>query len=184
MQNAERAPVPGYSASEWATFLIPERALLLAAHAADTLRVRESGRNSGPHIDQYLAACGLRPGAPWCAAFVTYQLLQAGAERGQLPRNSASVCHWVHGSRFRVTADPAQARRGDLFAWCDRAAWRGHIGFIVRMRRTARGWLAETIEGNTNDAGSREGDGVYRRQRLWTPQLKVIKLTEAKWTPS
>jgi hypothetical protein len=90
----------------------------------------------------------------------------------------------VHGSRFRVTADPAQARRGDLFAWCDRAAWRGHIGFIVRMRRTARGWLAETIEGNTNDAGSREGDGVYRRQRMWTPQLKVIKLTEAKWTPS
>jgi hypothetical protein len=38
----------------------------------------------------------------------------------------------------------------------------GHTGLIEKVS----GDFAVTIEGNTNDGGSRDGDGVYRRRRI------------------
>jgi hypothetical protein len=38
----------------------------------------------------------------------------------------------------------------------------GHTGLIEKVS----GDFAVTIEGNTNDGGSRDGDGVYRRRRV------------------
>lgn len=38
----------------------------------------------------------------------------------------------------------------------------GHTGFVTAVN----GEWVDTIEGNTNSAGSREGDGVYRKRRL------------------
>jgi hypothetical protein len=35
----------------------------------------------------------------------------------------------------------------------------------------ADGWT--TIEGNTNSAGSRDGDGVYLKKHLWTNAAQV-----------
>lgn len=36
--------------------------------------------NSSPEIDQWLAACGVQPGNPWCAAFASLCLRAAGFE--------------------------------------------------------------------------------------------------------
>lgn len=51
-------------------------------------------------------------------------------------------------------------RRGDLFVWNGKNG--GHIGFVTAVRPNG---LFTTIEGNTNAAGSRDGDGVYDRVR-------------------
>lgn len=45
----------------------------------------------------------------------------------------------------------------------------GHIGFIHRYRED----ITITVEGNTNNAGSSEGDGVYMKRRP-TRQLYII----------
>jgi len=37
-----------------------------------------------------------------------------------------------------------------------------HTGFVDQWEQT----YIITVEGNTNEAGSREGDGVYRKRRL------------------
>ena len=39
--------------------------------------------------------------------------------------------------------------------------WRGHAGIFLQMS----GGKMITIEGNTNDGGSRDGDGVYKKSR-------------------
>jgi hypothetical protein len=52
---------------------------------------------------------------------------------------------------------------GDVFMiWYDRLNRPAHIGFVASWRNK---WVI-TVEGNTNDDGSREGDGVYRKRRL------------------
>lgn len=52
---------------------------------------------------------------------------------------------------------------GDVFLiWFPKLGRPAHIGFVERWgNRTVI-----TVEGNTNDNGSREGDGVYRKRRL------------------
>src|SRR5262249_36194854 len=53
---------------------------------ASALQIAESQKgvheigstNTGPQVDQYLAAAGVSPGNPWCASFVTWSLEHAG----------------------------------------------------------------------------------------------------------
>ena len=42
-----------------------------------------------------------------------------------------------------------------------KATWRGHAGVVVWLN----GSILLSVEGNTNEAGSREGDGVYIKER-------------------
>ena len=52
---------------------------------------------------------------------------------------------------------------GDVFMiWYSRLKRAAHIGFVERWEDK---WVIP-VEGNTNDDGSREGDGVYRKRRL------------------
>lgn len=156
---------------------IAERALLAAAHDADALKVREKGNNRGAKVEEYLRSVGLGPGFAWCAAFVTHHYLNAGGDKKRLPQRPASVCSWVRTSGFTVTSDAKEVRRADLFAWCSQNGT-GHIGFIVSVIKTPLGTWVKTIEGNTNSEGSREGDGVYRRTRRWTKQMRGILLSQ------
>ena len=55
---------------------------------------------------------------------------------------------------------------GLYFAHLGRIA---HVGIIYRWGEKK----VVTIEGNTNDAGSREGDGVYKKIRL-TRQIYAV----------
>jgi hypothetical protein len=48
-----------------------------------------------------------------------------------------------------------------------------HVGFIDEW--TDGGSYCMTVEGNTNDTGSREGDGVYRKRRLKSQVYKVSR---------
>lgn len=137
----------------------PEVPLILAANQVG---VRETGHNRGPQVEQYLRAAGLGPGHPWCAAFVTWALVRSGVRRDALPDRAAAVREWARWAEAqdRVSDTPA---RGRLFYWL-RADGLGHIGFVRQVMPTGIG----TIEGNTDEGGGREGDGVYRRVRAMT----------------
>ena len=127
--------------------------------AASQVGVRETGRNRGPEIDGYLRSIGLEPGQPWCAAFVAWCLMRSGVARDRLPASAGAVRAWVRWAEAtdRIEAKPG---RGWLFWWLNADGW-GHIGFVAG----GIPGLFRTIEGNTDDAGTREGDGVRRRYR-------------------
>jgi hypothetical protein len=154
----------------------PSRLVKAAIEFAGTqIGVREKplGSNRGPEVDQYLRAVGLNPvgnSFAWCVAFTHFCYLKA-AESLTLDnphiKTPGVIDHWNRAGRtagvVRVTkaqaiADPSLVRPGSLFI-IDLGGGLGHSGMVIEA---TNGRLV-TIEGNTNDNGSRNGIGVFRR---------------------
>ncbi len=134
--------------------------------------VREAtGRNDGRAVEMYLRSVNQRAGAPWCAAFVRWSFDSA--------RIRTTIAAWsptAHNARNliyaqrRFTKDP---RAGDVFTiWYSRLGRIGHTGFYDGRLNDR---LYQTVEGNTNEAGSREGDGVYRKYRSFNSTYSITR---------
>jgi hypothetical protein len=123
--------------------------------AASEIGVREEGgRNRGPRVEEYLAAAGLDPGYPWCAAFVYFVFQQAARELDLLnpcPRTGSVHRLWNQAAPFRRW-DPV--RPGCVFVH-DAGKGAGHTGLVESVRFPEAKII--TIEGNTDDDGGREG---------------------------
>jgi len=130
--------------------------------ARGTIGWREVGRNSGPLVDKILASVGLEGSrAPWCAAWVVYIGDEAfGKKENPYPRSA-----WSPDFVKSPTWDRGRGKkpdRADAFGIYFQSLKRvAHTGIIEKVE----GKWAVTIEGNTNDDGSRDGDGVYRKRR-------------------
>ncbi len=132
------------------------------------LGVREAtGRNDGLDVEKYLSSTGLGKGFAWCAAFVNWAHQQCGYSG---PRAAAAWSPaWFPTSKLVTHPLP-----GDVFGIYFPSKGRiAHVGFIDKWE----GNRAYTVEGNTNEAGSREGDGVYRKIRLQSQIYKVSRWT-------
>lgn len=151
-------------------------AALAAACSDERRRVREEGgENKGPVVIHVLKNAGIHVAAPWCAAAVqdwTDSAAMALATRNPLDDVArealvADYADWAHRNN-RVISLPSQAFPGALVlfkGFSGQPRW-DHIGIVLRPPSDdADGALFTSIEGNTNEAGSREGDGVYRRTR-------------------
>lgn len=154
---------------------------IVLAVAIGEIGVRESplGSNRGPRVDQYIKATGLNPGGKhaWCMCFIYWCFEQAAKDLGvqnPCPKKAGVHMAWkaclnaaASGAKdVAVTAakeaqkDPGKVRPGMVF-FIDTGGGTGHVGFVAGNSNGA----LETIEGNTNDNGSREGIGVFRRSR-------------------
>jgi hypothetical protein len=123
------------------------------------------GSNWGPHVKKYLASVGLNFPASWCMAFVVWCIDQECARRGianTLPRTGGVLKFWNEAPAQRRVQTP---KVGDIFIM-DYGKGLGHTGIVVAMDQT----FIYTIEGNTNDSGSREGIEVCHKQR---PRNKI-----------
>lgn len=138
---------------------LTEKALELAI---SQIGVRETKRNRGPEVDAYLLSAGLDPtkgSYPWCASFCYWAFQKAARELGvpnPVPRTAGVMKMWAK-SPFWARSGPVA---GAIFI-IDHGGGKGHAGFV----EYAAPLHIVSIEGNTNDGGSREGDGVYRRTR-------------------
>jgi CHAP domain len=123
--------------------------------------VREkSGRNDGRDVEMYLRSTGLPKGNPWCAAFVHWCMEQAGVPN-KINASSGSAYSKSKVS-FKGGKWKREFRPGQVFTLYYQNLGRiGHTGFVDDLD----GSVAMTVEGNTNVAGSREGDGVYKKRR-------------------
>ena len=128
--------------------------------ALTQLGVRETAPNRGPQVDEYLRSVGLEPTAgsyPWCVAFVRWCCSRVGV---WLPRTAGVKRLWEMGEDLRVdvpmTGDIAIHLRPDGL---------GHCGFVMDWTTTDDGTMIQTIDGNTNAEGSREGDRVAIKDR-------------------
>lgn len=127
----------------------------VVAIARQELGTREkTGHNDGERVAAYLKVTGLKPGAPWCAAYVSYVFAKAGYAA---PRSAWSP------ALFPVSRLTSAALPGDVFGiYFPEYRRIAHVGLVERLD----GDYCISLEGNTNPAGSNEGGGVYRRRRL------------------
>jgi hypothetical protein len=132
--------------------------------AATQLGQRETGPNTGPMVDKYLASVGLPPGNSWCACFVFWCFQQAADALGMLnpcPRTGGVLRMWEEAPELTKVTTPS---RGSIIIM-DHGKGHGHTGIVETVNG---GGLIETIEGNTNRGGSRNGDSVWRH--IWRPE--------------
>lgn len=136
------------------------------------LHVRElTGKNDGFEVEKYLRYTNLGKGYAWCASFVCWVLGGANVDNPKSAWSPSLLPNakliYQRGSKTH-TATPQRADVfGIYFSNLKRIA---HVGFIDEW---SEGNYTITVEGNTNSAGSREGDGVYRKRRLKSQIYKV-----------
>lgn len=118
------------------------------------------GSNWGKNVQKYLASVGINFPASWCMAFVYWCADQTCRQLGiQNPLvKTGGVMHQWNGIDPKYKAKAPQP--GDIFIMSFGGGL-GHTGFVERVDEN----FIYTIEGNTNDTGSREGIEVCRRQR-------------------
>lgn len=126
--------------------------------------VREkTGHNDGARVETYLRYCGLGKGNPWCASFVCWSYGQANVKNPK-----SGYCPDLFAAKYviyRRTAKHSMSKPqpGDVWGLYFPEKKRvAHVGFVDDWQDK----YVITVEGNTNEAGSREGDGVYRKRRL------------------
>ena len=153
----------------------PRIALLAQIAEKELGRKETKGRNLGFCVQFYQAATNLDPGAwPWCAAFVCWALEQWLADPANvkwLALKSTTPAKWrpktalaygfirwaeARPATCTILPDSVEPQPGDIVCYDF-----SHIGIVKR----SFGDKFEAIEGNTNGAGSREGDGVYLKVR-------------------
>jgi len=131
------------------------------------------GANSGPWVRIYMEGADGRD-LPWCAGFSCFMVRQAAWHAGiEVPIRTTFSCDTLsrdaqeHG-RFVAESDLIDEHttidalpRGSFFVQRRSDDDWNHVGIVI----AAMGSVMETIEGNTNDDGSREGTEVCRRIR-------------------
>ncbi|KAA2245496.1 CHAP domain-containing protein [Chitinophaga agrisoli] len=149
-------------------------AALRVALSQDGVQESPRGSNGGPEVTIYLKSVGLGPGYAWCMAFVYWCVQQAASETGvgnPLVKTAGVLQQWNNTTCRRLIARSSGVKPGDIFIM-DFGKGVGHTGFV----ESVKGGIVHTIEGNTNDGGSREGYEVCRRERLITSVKGFIQL--------
>ncbi len=159
---------------------------LLADIAAKYIGVKETGVNKAGTSKALQAIFksdsvtvnGVTDGYPWCAAFVSFcvqKLLNYSPFFPTvIPPREASVSRFLHIWAknndciiFPRSSTLFTPQKGDIVVFTF-----SHIGIV----ESVNGRMITTIEGNTNDAGSREGSVVSRKVRLDSIIKSYIRL--------
>jgi peptidoglycan hydrolase-like protein with peptidoglycan-binding domain len=132
------------------------------------------GSNRGKRVEEYMATVGVDPGDPWCAAFVFFCFATAAKAQEVANPMVTKKCKtgsvldlWNRAQDNDVAIvthdaaldDPSKIKPGMIFI-ISTGGGHGHTGLVANVV----GNRLVTIEGNTNDGGSREGVGVFRRE--------------------
>jgi len=146
----------------------------VSATYTSQIGVRElTGHNDGVMVEKYLATTGFAKGYAWCASFVSWSFNESGVTAIK----SAWAPSWFPPDKtifIRGKLNKSKPGKADVFGLLYTTFTPpriGHVGFIDGED----GEYYITVEGNTNSAGSREGDGVYRKRRLKANIYKISR---------
>lgn len=128
--------------------------------------VREkTGNNDGVRVEEYLRSAGLSKGSPWCASFIYWTYLKCG-DTLDIKYPGWVPSYFPKDKLIYQRGTDINKRKpiiGDLIGiWFSSKGRLAHIGFYDGEDD----YFYYTVEGNTNEKGSREGDGVYRKKRI------------------
>jgi len=155
-------------------------ALLKKAASQDGVREEPLGSNRGPKVTEYQRRAGYSFPVPWCMCFLYWCIDE--------------VC-------IDLEIDNPTKRTGDcdtFLSWGAKAGFAhdkpaiGDLGFVMKSEHDAvhvflisdiNGSVIHTIEGNTNNDGSREGYEVCTRTRTLKPSMKFVRVADAMSKP-
>lgn len=137
--------------------------------------VRETSKNQGPGIKKYWDATWYEDGyadrEPWCAAYICFVFQQSKMFREALrPKTPAAFSFEAWGATvgLQVIKHPQSVKKGDIVIF--------DFSHIALATSDSKLESFHTWEGNTNGAGSREGNGVYYKTRTLGVVRSVIRL--------
>lgn len=113
------------------------------------------GSNWGDVVKGYLASVGIDFPASWCMAFIYWCFDHTGQPNPLAKTGGVLNQYSLRHQNVVVSPQP-----GDVFIM-DFGHGEGHTGIVEKVD----GLNVHTIEGNTNDTGSREGYEVCRKVR-------------------
>lgn len=116
-------------------------------------------QNDGRWVEAIQRLTGNKKGDAWCASFVAMVLDIAYRGKNPLPI-TASCDVLLEAARTAGTLTDTPAV-GDVFLVMKSPADAVHTGVVTAVGKLA----VKTVEGNTNDDGSRDGYGVFARER-------------------
>ncbi len=131
-----------------------------------------NGTNCGPRVNEYKAATWLRAdiGWAWCAAFVCWLVREAMSQTGiketagfKRPQTAGAWDFENWSLEQDRTTQTRKPHRGDIKAGDIVVFTFSHIG-IATSSPDIYGFV-QTIEGNTDRVGSREGGAVLEKSR-------------------
>jgi len=117
------------------------------------VREEPEGSNDGIRVREYLRSAEIKTPEPWCACFVNW-----GCKKLGLEAFGAWTPSWCV-PRLEID-DPCRNAWGLVFY-----PKLGRFGHIFVVTEVLNNGTIRTVEGNTNDGGSREGIGVFKRTR-------------------
>ena len=150
----------------------------LIAIAESQLGIRETSKNQGPGIRKFWTAtsygtAGYDDRQPWCAAYACWLVREAtqivfpeGDQPYTLPRDAAVVnwVKWAKENKMDVDCITGKVKAGDILLWDFNGPDKPggtHMGIAVSEEHADGTFV--TCEANTNEEGSRDGNGVFRR---------------------
>lgn len=138
------------------------------------LFVRErTNHNDGPWVEAILRVTGNQKGDPWCCAFVSFVLCIVNGGTNPLPMTaSCQALREYAAAHGMLTTEPDA---GDVFLLLNGEGHAHHTGFVASQ---ISGGVFSTIEGNTNDDGSRDGYGVFARQRTVSTSILFVRVPQ------
>lgn len=132
--------------------------------------------NRGKRVDEYQRRTGLplqdgKEGFAWCACFLYFCFDEAAkklSRKNPLIKTAGCQDHWNRSktagiaqiTSTRATSNPELIKPGMIFIMAF-GGGTGHTGIV----ESVNGGFISTIEGNSNNAGSRDGFGVFRLTR-------------------
>ncbi len=141
--------------------------------AKSQLHVREDPPNSnrGADVAKYLRSVGLNANSgnyAWCMAFVYWCFDEAFKKIGKpntLVKTGGVLRQWNETKHKKIKKqdainNPSLIKPGFVFIR-NYGGGKGHTGIVISVN----GGYIETIEGNSNNNGSREGVGVFKLTR-------------------
>lgn len=143
---------------------------VLASHRE--AKEQPKGSNKGPEVTKYLQSVGLSGGLPWCMAFVYFifdEVCKRLSKTNSTVKTGGCLNHWNKApadakiSIDLVKSNPSLIRPGQIFIMTRPGKGLGHTGIVVSVNAGDRSFTS--MEGNTNDQLSGEGDRVGINKR-------------------
>lgn len=152
----------------------PEALALSYADRQLYLKARElNGQNLGPWVRLYMKG---KEGTdfPWCMGFVQFCMRKAFDDLKKEPILPDTFSCDVVGKFARekglLVTNPEEIKKGAIFLIRKTKNDWIHTGFVLKQEKD----VIVTIEGNTNEAGYREGIEVRKRIRKLTNKIDII----------
>jgi hypothetical protein len=136
------------------------------------------GTNCGPRVNEYKSATCLDPeqGWPWCAAFICWLMREAMKDGSYTFKRPTTASAWGFEEWAAKQNNKVQLKKphkddikaGDIVMFTF-----SHIGLAIGEPHD--GYI-DTIEGNTDGQGSREGGAVLQKKRKLSAIRSRIRL--------